>query len=71
MDREKEFDDLLEIIDEKPWLILILMEREPLILHKQQYRHALKLAYSVAKHLRKKENRLGILMSILFSLLAK
>jgi len=69
MDREKEFDDLLEIIDEKPWLILILMEREPLILHKQQYRYALKLAYNVAKHLRKKENRIGLLISILFSLL--
>jgi len=71
MDREKEFDDLLEIIDEKPWLILILMEREPLILHKQQYKHALKLAYSVAKHARKKENRIGLLISILFILLAR
>ncbi len=71
MGREEDLEKIPDIIDEKPWLILLLMDRKPLIIERKQYLHALKIAYNVAKHLRKKDARVGLLITILMALLGK
>ncbi|MEM4025346.1 MAG: hypothetical protein QXF40_01145 [Metallosphaera sp.] len=71
MVKEKDLEKMPLIIDEKPWIALLLAERKPILINQVRYKRIVKTIYEMEKSVRKRETRHGIILSLIMHLLSR